>query len=165
MSDKTTAMGTNLDPLLLSDLIGIQRIGDDIHYKSTLTTLQTLIGGGVAAGASSLDVTQANAFSVGDTISRTAVAWSLADADSAGLFLPCNAIVTAATAADFTAAVSGFQTWATHGLAGIGQAYYLSTTAGGVVLGRPGVPGQIIQRVLVPVDANTIIVTIGEAWT
>lgn len=160
MADKETKHGTLLDPLVGTDLIGIQREPDEVHYKAPLSGLAAVVGGG---GGSTLEVTQINAFSTGDALcyNRFFSTWVLADADSA---LPCHAICVTATGADFTAQASGFMTWTGHGLLP-GAIFYLSTTAGGVVTPRPGLPGQIIQRVLVPVDTNTIIVTIGEAWT
>jgi hypothetical protein len=64
----------------------------------------------------------------------------------------------------YTVAFSGYHKWLAHGLT-LGAYYYLSTTPGGVVTPKPGVPGQIIQRALLPIDANTVVITIGEAWT
>lgn len=172
MADKETKHGTLLDPLALGDLFGIQREPDEVHYKSPLSVLKEaletggvaeLIGLGGSGGSATLEVTQANTFSVGDAVNiRTGgLGWWLADADNSR---PCHALVLAATAADFTAQASGFMTWTGHGLL-VGVTYYLSTTPGGVVTPKPGLPGQIIQRILVVVDANTIKVTIGEAWT
>jgi hypothetical protein len=155
MSDKETKHGTLLTPLLPTDLIGIQRVPDLVHYKAPLSGLGTLVGG------PTFEVTQANDFFVGAAICRLVGSWVRADADNSR---PCHAIVEAATATEFTCRSSGYMVWPAHGKT-LGTYHYLSTIAGGFVSVKPGVPGQIIQRTLLPVDDDTIHVTLGEAWT
>lgn len=170
MADKETKDGTLLDPLALGDLFGIQREPDEVHYNSPLSVLRASfeVGGvaelsGLAGGSSAASkvITQANTFSAGDLVCRLVGSWVLADANNSR---PCHALVISAVGGQFTAAVSGFQVWTAHGKT-VGAYYYLSTTAGAIVTPKPTALGQIIQRVLVPIDTNTIILTIGEAWT
>lgn len=110
---------------------------------------------------STKSITEAShGLSAGEAASFDGSNWVKADADNS---LPCHAIVASVTDANtFVAATDGFHTLTSHGFT-LGQ-NFLSATAGAVTTTEPG-PGNIIQRVLVAVDANTVLVRIGEPLT
>lgn len=113
------------------------------------------------SGGNSVAVNQTtHGFSVGDAINFNGTTWAQADADNS---LPCHGIVTAVAGGnDFTVTSTGVATITTHGFT-LGT-NYISTTAGAVSSTDAG-PGNIIQRVLEAIDANTVIVSIGTPLT
>ena len=113
------------------------------------------------SGGNSIAVNQTtHGFAVGDAINFNGTAWAQADADNS---LPCHGMVTnVAGGNDFTVTSTGVVTITTHGFT-LGT-NYISTTAGAVSSTNAG-PGNIIQRVLEAIDANTVIVSIGMPLT
>ena len=91
-------------------------------------------------------------------VGHDGVDWVLADATSGGN--PCFAFCIEKIDNDnFKVAYSGRFTLTAHGIS-VGQ-NYLSTTPGAVSTTQAG-PGNIRQRVLVALDANEILLTIGD---
>jgi hypothetical protein len=140
--------GTTLTPLRGSDILAIQRVPIATHYKTTLDALGALA-----------EITEtAHGFSVGEVIGHDGANWVLASALVSGD--PCLGLVVEVVDIDkVTLALVGVHTMTSHGFS-IGQ-NYLSTTPGQISTTQAG-PGNIRQRVLVALDANTILLTIGD---
>jgi len=104
-----------------------------------------------------VDVNQAtHGLSVGDAIHYNGSSWEGSDADASK---PCHGVVVAvADVNNFTGAVAGSHTITTHGFT-LGT-NYISTTAAAVSSTDAG-PGNIIQEILVAIDANTVVVNVG----
>jgi hypothetical protein len=138
MADKRIRDATSeLTRLKSGDLSEVDRPTEDIFYKFEAT----------------------HGFAAGDAIHHNGSAWEKADAT--GLTgKPCHALVTFVEDVNtFYMAATGLHTITAHGIT-VGQ-NYLSTTPGTVSTTQAG-PGNIRQRVLMALDANTILLTIGD---
>ena len=108
-----------------------------------------------AGGGATLDhdVTQANAFSVGEWVYHNGTTWELADA-SVLASAESIGVVTAATGADFTVQFGGRVT----GLSGltVGEAHFLSgTVPGAITATAPSTEGHTIKPVLIADSTTT----------
>ena len=114
--------------------------------------LVTIPGGGGGGATLELDVTQANAFSVGEWVYHNGTIWTLADASAADTAESIG-VITAATGADFTVQFGGRVT----GLSGLtaGQAHFLSETAGAITATAPATEGSVIKPVLIADSTTT----------
>jgi hypothetical protein len=104
----------------------------------------------------------AHGFAAGDVVGHDGANW--VKARSATGDTRADGIVTAVTDVNtFTVAFAGFQTITAHGKTA-GVNYLDRTTAGAMTTTEPepGIPGAVVQRVAKVIDANTLIVTIGE---
>jgi hypothetical protein len=153
MADKRIRDATNeLTQLESGDLFETDRPTEDIFYKFEADNLREQMH--------ARDLTQAShGFAAGDAVHHNGTSWEKADAT--GLTgKPCHAVVLDAPDANtFYMAATGLHTITAHGIS-VGQ-NYLSTTPGAVSTSQAG-PGNIRQRVLVALDANTLLLTIGD---
>jgi hypothetical protein len=152
MADKRIRDATSeLTRLKSGDLSEVDRPTEDIFYK---------FEDNLRSEMHARDLTQAtHGFAAGDAIHHNGSAWEKADAT--GLTgKPCHALVTFVEDVNtFYMAATGLHTITAHGIT-VGQ-NYLSTTPGTVSTTQAG-PGNIRQRVLMALDANTILLTIGD---
>jgi hypothetical protein len=141
--------------------VGITCTGDDKVSAFNASTGAFTCTTDQTGADNTFSINQAtHGLSVGDAIHFNATTWEGADSDADK---PCHGLVVAvADANNFTAAVSGVQTITAHGFT-LGQ-NYITATAGAISTTAPG-PGNVIQRVLVAIDTNTVIMTIGMPVT
>lgn len=107
------------------------------------------------------EVNQAvHGFSVLDAVGHDGANWVKAIATISGD--ECwGVVISVEDANNFTVAVGGIHTVASHGLT-LGINYLSETVAGGYTTTPPGV-GNKVQQVIRAVDANAIIIEIGES--
>jgi hypothetical protein len=138
---------------------------DTTRYYVKWSGLKTILeaGGSHALQISGSQVvesiTQAShGFSAGQPVGHNGSNWVLADASIGQT--PCHAlVVNVVNANTFEVAITGIHTLTTHGLT-LGQ-NYLSVTAGQLSPNAAG-PGNVQQLVLVAIDANTVLLNIGD---
>ena len=152
MADVKISDGSLLAPIRATDLIEVERPSVATQYRVELQSLGMLKA-----------VAQAShGFAVFDAIGHNGSAYVKADASS-GVEIACLGIVVQVVdTGNFVWACHGVHTITSHG-ATLGQ-NYLSETAGAVTTTKPG-PSHLVQSVLWAIDANTVLINIGEALT
>jgi len=148
MADQEYADGDPLAPLRGADVLAIQREPIATHFKFDMNGLGII-----------RTITQAShPFAAGDAIGFNGTVWVKSSATVGQT--PCHGIcVEDIDANNFTVRFLGAEVLTGHGFT-LGQ-NWLDTTAGGVTATEPG-PGVVIQRVLIALDTNTVLLTIGE---
>lgn len=152
MADKKIRDATSQLALLQSgDLVEVDRPTEDIFHKFEADDLRSQV--------QARDITQAgHGFAPPDAIHHNGTIWVKANATGLSA-LVCHAIVLSVSGSVFYMAATGLHTLTGH-LVTIGQ-NFLSTTAGAVTTTQPG-PGNTRQRVVVAIDSNTLLLTIGD---
>ncbi len=157
-----TAANTNEQLYLFPAVDGVDTTDFIAVNTNQVTDLE---GAGLSVTAGTLNADHTGVFSinqtthglaVGNSIHFNGTTWEGSDADADK---PSHGIViTVPDVNNFDAAVSGLQTITTHGFT-LGQ-NFISTTAAAISTADAG-PGNIIQQVLVAIDVNTVILSIG----
>jgi len=130
----------------------IDFVGAGVTATNVGSVVTVTIPGGGGGATLELDVTQGNAFSVGEWIYHNGTIYVLADASAPGTAESIG-VVTAATGADFTVQFGGRIT----GLSGLtaGEAHFLSETAGAITATAPSTEGAVIKPVLIADSTTT----------
>jgi len=137
---------------LTAAVSSIDFVGAGVTATNVGSAVTVTIPGGGGGATLDHDVTQANAFSVGEWIYHNGTIYVLADASAASTAESIG-VVTAATGADFTVQFGGRIT----GLSGLtaGEAHFLSETAGAITATAPATEGAVIKPVLIADSTTT----------